>query len=63
MKIPGITVHNKYFYYTGNVLMGIGIYLDLTNKASYNAISILLVSGFLLMLLGVKKPKQNKDMV
>jgi succinate-acetate transporter protein len=63
VKLHEIYPRNKLLFYTGAIILFTGTYLDGTNKASDTVIIPLLIVALLFMLLGIKKPKQNKDLV
>jgi hypothetical protein len=63
MKLHEIYPHNKLLFFTGAILLFTGTYLDSTNKASDTVIIPLLIMALLLILLGIKKQKQNKGVV
>lgn len=63
MKLHEIYPHNKFFFYTGAILLFTGTYLDTTNKTSFGVIMAMFIAGGLLMLLSFRKSKQSKDVI
>jgi|GEM_PF-2182811 len=61
MKLYEIFPYNKFLFYTGAILLFTGTYLDSTNSASLGITMCLLILGVVLMLLSLRKPKQDKD--
>ncbi|MDB5010506.1 MAG: hypothetical protein JWQ06_1295 [Mucilaginibacter sp.] len=60
MKFHEIYPHNKFLSYIGAILGFIGTYLDNTNKANNYITLTLIISGLVLILLSLRKPKENK---
>lgn len=62
MNLHNFTVYNKTVFYSGAIMLSIGTYLDNTKKVDNPYIIwVLLSSSILLMVLGFKKPKENKS--
>jgi hypothetical protein len=63
MKLHEIYPHNKFLFFTSVILMSTGTYLDGTNKANRDIITVIFILGMLLILLSLKKPKHKSDTV